>query len=600
MEMELFNLPALTSPDKTSFSLKERHVSSWCNDLPLGHPQETQQLVLTALRQSNQQRWPWNDRLAFLEKVREPINIPLVALENSLKSVEFPIGERHAKMAQDLRSLCSEICTAYRLTLHDYQQRHAFFRRKKVTALIASRAIRYASLINLNSHQLYGTPPNGHWRIVHNLYSYAEALDVHNIPIEDNIRSSMRDTTITQIYKQILLIATASTSRLAQKEIIVLFSILKDMGQLLDLTPCQDNLVDNASFLVDREQDKGPAYLELQNSSFNPGTTLLMDTRRLIAYLQYSATRQESILCDISDLNTLSADLYQRLEISWKKLPNRGRRMSSDVSNPEYVEIISGLTNIHKQTLQLTGDKLMSTGKSAQFKAAAVSPDDPEARIVDFWDQSSSETMRYMIDKNDFSGVDRKQNSDIFTHSFEIAEENKLGGKEDEVINSSQWQILDESAGGFRIVSSAASESTINVGELVKVRKNGQESYELIGVIRWINCHGKGSVEAGVRVITPEVTPIVLKRIDKQGKGGQPRRSLILNYHHQNQQVETLLAPITIFNSGDQALVSHHSGQEYIELGEKLNRGSGENFSLFRFSRKEIKQGNFRRKQEDK
>lgn len=78
--------------------------------------------------------------------------------------------------------------------------------------------------------------------------------------------------------------------------------------------------------------------------------------------------------------------------------------------------------------------------------------------------------------------------------------------------NMQAWEVINQSAGGFKLRGQPAGESGINVGEVIGVQYRGMLGIS-VGVIRWAQTFEDDSVEFGVQMLAPRAEPVSLEPV---------------------------------------------------------------------------------------
>jgi hypothetical protein len=79
------------------------------------------------------------------------------------------------------------------------------------------------------------------------------------------------------------------------------------------------------------------------------------------------------------------------------------------------------------------------------------------------------------------------------------------------------WEVLDESAGGFSLALESSGRVRVRVGDLLAVRNSGNPTWSLAAV-RWVRSPNLSSIEVGAQRIAPSANPVVIKLITDEGK----------------------------------------------------------------------------------
>ena len=79
-----------------------------------------------------------------------------------------------------------------------------------------------------------------------------------------------------------------------------------------------------------------------------------------------------------------------------------------------------------------------------------------------------------------------------------------------QTFTSTQWTILNESAGGLALSKVTEEPVQIRVGELVGLKPEKSTVWN-VGVVRWVQSDNPTHLELGVQMLAPEVAPVAIK-----------------------------------------------------------------------------------------
>ena len=139
-----------------------------------------------------------------------------------------------------------------------------------------------------------------------------------------------------------------------------------------------------------------------------------------------------------------------------------------------------------------------------------------------------------------------------------------------------EWEVINQSAGGFKLRGAHAGDAAINVGEIIAVRHRGMPGFS-IGAIRWVQSFDDGSVEFGVQMLAPRAEPASLE-ISIGSRGAQ--RALLLPEIATLQQPAAIVAHPGNHQPQREFLLAHAENLNTIRAGELLERTA--RYELFR------------------
>jgi hypothetical protein len=134
--------------------------------------------------------------------------------------------------------------------------------------------------------------------------------------------------------------------------------------------------------------------------------------------------------------------------------------------------------------------------------------------------------------------------------------------------NWQSWEVIDASAGGYRLVWKESQSSKAHVGELLALRETDNKGHTWrIGVIRWMQYQENHGLEIGVKLLAPEVT-IATARYEKPRYQNASDLTNILLLPRVNiiNQPSRLLTPAGKFSKGEKIVVKTVNRKFLIEL----------------------------------
>lgn len=112
-----FDLPVLRRATANSFDTRPVALERWFKQLPMGSVGESCREIFMALYEVNRTQVSPNQRLAFLERLAEPLVLVLPALQHHYFGQPFPLPEKAQQVARLAVDLQVELVIGYRLVL---------------------------------------------------------------------------------------------------------------------------------------------------------------------------------------------------------------------------------------------------------------------------------------------------------------------------------------------------------------------------------------------------------------------------------------------------------------------------------------------------
>lgn len=510
-------LPTRSKPSKHNFDIRGRKVEQWINTLPMVNVGETARLIYAALTETNTLNYSPHDRYSFLEQLREPVQYVTDSMKKHFVGVTFPLPEKNHKVAAATREILSSMATAYKIATEDISKNSLLFTDKKLLATLIHRAISYSNQVLLTSYQVYSPYPNKSWQELHQLYRFAEKRKAHKLAIHDRQHRYIEKSTITAEYLRALLVSLTSPYHLRLGEVGKVNDTLERWTSHCSLGVYDDSKsqVNENDFLVDMNQDAPPSSKSLLSMNFDSEAwrdIRIIDTSQLADVLREELQKTEDIASttltgiDMS-LPNLSHDLLKRLLIAWGAVSKRNFPRSD---KQEEVQITLGLSATHefishrrrnKPSDAANHTKQDSFSNRAHYDSSAVH--DLNEQQPDVWNMiyPDSETIKYEFP----DGKQKNELTQIKTHQDEISQPS---------YRVDDWVILNESANGYCIERVQGDNATVQVGELIGIKRGGGNGHSWkwgIGVIRWMKFSADNNLQVGIEMMNPDAAALGLR-----------------------------------------------------------------------------------------
>ncbi len=500
------DVPNRTLPDKTAFNIRPRKLSAWINVLPRANLGETAKQIYSVLQQTNQLAYPYQDRIRFLETLREPVEYVTNSMKKHFIGVSLPLPDKSQKIAAITKVLFSCMATGYKIALEDMLANNLMIINKKPLAILIHRSITYMGQNFLTSYQSYSPFPEKQWDELHKLYSFAEKRKLLKNKIRDNLHVYVEKTSVTSEFARILLLSLASPYHLRQGESGKVYGALERWLSQPIIRHLRENDKNSDKFVDDLAQAHAPSALSLAltEDRVDTSTLRIIDTHEIAEKLEYELKNNEDIgaatLTNI-DLTRpdLSHDLLRRLLIAWAMA---SKRYFPRTNKNEQVKITIGLSAAHQFITQKA--QAMDNGKysnkyndRAHFESTEIKLNlkDPGAKENDVWG---------LIYPSELTGLEP-----LVEHELSLQDSNGINIErtktEAKQYQTDNWLIVNESAKGLMINNKDEFNNKAQVGELVSVRRqmNGRAERWSIGVIRWLKFNPDKSLQMGIETLNP-------------------------------------------------------------------------------------------------
>ena len=524
------DVPNRTMPDKAAFNLRPRKLSVWINALPRANLGETAKQIYTVLLQTNQVAYPYQDRLRFLESLRETLEYVTRSMKKHFIGVSLPLPDKNHKIASITKELYSCMATGYKIALEDMLANNLMIFDKKHLAMLTHRSINYIGQNFLAAYQSYSPFSDKYWGELHKLYDFAEKRKLLKIKIRDEHHPFVDKTSISNEYTRILLLSLASPYHLRQGEAGKVFDALERWLTGPIIRPIDVADKECGKFVDNLDLAHAPSALHLASTQdLNDASRLrIIETCDLAEKLEYELKNNEDVgastitTIDIAHPD-LSHDLMRRLLIAWGVT---SKRYFPRTDKNEQIKIAIGLSAAHQfitKKAQSVEDGQYSNKfhHRAHFESNEVNLNsiDPNATSNDVWGLIYPSGLANGLEP-------------LVEHELSLQDPNKINlDSEDTATKQYQtdnWLIVNESAKGLMVNNKDEFHNKAQVGELVSIQRqtNGHTNKWSIGVIRWLKFNPDKSLQMGIETLNPNGAAVGIRAISTPNAPLQ--RSLML------------------------------------------------------------------------
>lgn len=561
------NLPNRQKPGKGDPDIRPKAVEAWISALPGADIGKTAQHLYTFLNDINKLQFRPQDRFTCLETLRETLHFVTENLKTHFLNIDFPLPGKNYQIACASRELYASMATAYMIAAEDIAASSILFRDKNMLAEAIHRAISYQSRSLLTSYQIYAAFQDNSWKVLHNLYAFAEQHKLQNKKIVDGQHQYIARTSITCEYLRILLLYLAEPYHLRQGEVGKIYINIERWLQQLALTTTDNpDTLPDTTFIVDLKEDAPPFCKQFTTRISHPDAIRVIDTSKLPNILEQELARPQdelskTLICFEMQQAHLSRDSIRWLRNVWcarknRKFPrNKGRN---------HVEVSFGLNHVHQliekakqsgphqagQPSSQTGNRPLKTERLAEYEAQEV--DDVNTKESDIWET----VYEYKTDDTELTSADEYDNPAPAT------EERKL---------KDNWALVNESAGGFCLKCKTTDNASIRVGELVGIHHPGaRESNWTIGIVRWMKNYRNTGIEIGGQLIAPQALNINIQMAVETEELNEEQRALWIPANKITQQPASLICLAVPHRVGSILRMRHNDNEFTIRLHQQL------------------------------
>ena len=527
---------SVARPDNMLLDLKE--TEAWFEALPMANVGETARQVFSTLVEFNRTEIPDLLRAKTVEKFRPPVEYITNNLQKYYVDVGLPFSSKGWKTASLARELQKELAISYKLIVERMISGDSanFDRRLLVIAL--HRAIYYLGQCLLQNALVYTAWPEGIWREINSIYAYASQNNVHQVQVKpDDSRDARGSTNIEDLFKSLMLFASATPHRLRQSHARLLFSMLREWSGYTSILTKDDGGTSLGRFNVDLWTDSAPMHNSLRTPM--PGKRMaILDVRELLKKLRgdFEQAPWDSRTALQSGRPVVTRPLLRLLIMAWSRPPDRRyvrTRLNFDL------HVVAGLHTIHAN-LQADDAPIYEPTRAALFTLEEA--DDPPARKRSKanWSPGSLENVSLAPLDSEFVNDSLFNDSYLLTNHglgatskltefVDKLEPEPVEKKEDPEHHA--VQTINESAGGYCIRWQGEGIPRVKIGELIGIESPSDRHTYGLGVIRWMKQLGDQKLDLGLEVLSTRCEAADVREEGKPSPRNRtaPYKCLVIN-----------------------------------------------------------------------
>lgn len=501
------HIPQQAAPSPDNMLLDQKQTEAWFEALPMANVGETARQVFGTLVEFNRIELPDLLRAKIVEKFRPPVEYITNNLQKYYVEVGLPFSSKGWKTASLARELQRELAISYKLIIERMISGDSanFDRRLLVIAL--HRALYYLGQSLLQNALVYSTWPDGIWREINSIYAYASQNNVHQIQVKpDEGRAARGSTSIEDLFKSLMLFASATPHRLRQSHARLLFSRLDEWSRSTSILTKDDGGTSLGRFNVDLWTDSAPMHNSLRTPM--PGKRMaILDVRELLKKLRsdFEQAPWDARTSLQSGKPVITRPLLRLLIMAWSRPPDRRfvrTRLNFDLN------VVAGLHAIHAN-LQADEAPPYETTRAALFALQEETKPGSASRPKIKWTSGSLENVSLAPLDSEFV------NDSLFSDSFlvsshgleapsipsELIQEPEPKTPNDDETSRHSVKTINESAGGYCIRWQGDGIPRVKIGELIGVESPSDRHTYGLGVIRWMKQLGDQQLDLGLEII---------------------------------------------------------------------------------------------------
>ena len=553
-------IPARHDPVAGSRDIRPKKVEEWISGLPLANLGETARQVYNALLEFNSLNINVSDRMSIMEQFRPTAQYITNSLKKHFVGQMFPLSAKNRKIAELAREIFSQMAAGYKIIIVDTQAAPAKIDPRFMATSI-HRAMRYLSGVLLGTYQIYDPYPPGVWGEIHQLLQLAESNNLHEIRIADTDFTLVKESTISDVYKQSMLLALACPYRLRRGEVEQVNSALERWASHTKLMSGQQASSSQGIFVVNLSKDAAPSYLILQNEK-DLSNCRILDPQGLTTVIREEMiqTRERGNGQHAANGN-VSLDIMRRLMLAWGVVP---KRRFNRIKKSATVLVAMGLSTAHhfishEADATPHGEQRPDFTRPAEFTSVPSTNEHHE--MPPLW-----ELKGHSIEWSKREAGEQARRTPASHY------------------NCQTWHMTNVSAGGYCLLWDNAETTQAQVGELLCIQEQGlgDADHWGIGVIRWMKSSPDQGLELGIQMLAPSAAPVATRIANENAMSGEFQRSLLLAQIKAIDQPASVLVPSLNHQVGQVLTVNAHGNESQIQLTKLLeNTGT---FAQFQFT----------------
>ncbi|AZN36802.1 hypothetical protein [Iodobacter ciconiae] len=502
-----------------SVETNPKRLREWLIALPVANPLLAGRQLCDALAACNRVKINADDRIKLLDEYAVIQESLAIELAVLYRVPGLPLKEQAQAAALLARRFCLELADGYKIALTDRLDKRLSFGNNKVVPALIQKIMSQFYSLFQLSCRVYSAVPEGIWLEAHQLFRYA--IEAHLI----DQTSAEHSPGVARTYKYILLLALAEPQRFAGAELDKVFEIVENYAGYAHFQPISQ--LGNAAgfFLVSLDEDKPPQYLGSRSLDGYLGGGVLLDTSELVRHLHKSLAVLEAKAPLAQDRGKVLMwiEILRRVSRQWTIAT---KRTFQRIASHTPVDLCLGLR-------------------------AAV------------------------LCVNDGHGLLEPEN--IFEDAIEAVEELH------DTLPITHWKVINESPGGYALVSENMPAERVRAGEIVALRAQGHKHW-MVASVRWLQQMDKQCLEIGLQIITVRASAVMFRpTIGHKGEQYQP--ALLMPEIPALKQAPMLAAPKGTYISLRELSLLTANGEVMIRVGKLVEQQMG--YDLFEYQKTE-------------
>ncbi|MCC7060660.1 MAG: hypothetical protein IT508_10555 [Burkholderiaceae bacterium] len=527
MNAAAFNLPSVGRDPSPAFA-DARACGDWLAAQPLANPVQAQALLMRQINLLNRYELPPAERLKILELLRDPIAFAQNESARKFAGRPLPLAPPEQAGMDANRALWQAVQTGYLHCLAACLEGKSALRPH--AAMIAQRVMSALRAELLDIYRAPTDPPASLWRMLHRVFAAAESLDALAHPVNDSLQTRHPATSVAAAYAQTLLLHRASPYELSGRQLMLVERWLHRWGgkvAVLLAPPVEPRvpplLVDLASDSPETRAEPGGGHLRWLDLS-----DLSRSVKRRIAHLQKGES-PASLGLGEDCVQPACESLLRHVHQQWFK--GGAPRVHLRRTGSGRCRLVTGHDAIH---YYLSGKIFSQPGQADALSKTQADQIATFGRISTRHEDDYSRQHGFMVEL---------------------------------------WQILDESASGYRLARAAGQAGgRIGNGQMVAIMPEPDRGY-LLAVARWSRLTGHAELQAGIQIMPGNPITIALRGTGLSAVNEKYRTGFRLPAVPALKYPESVIVPAGWFRPG-RVIELYEQSSRQIRLTQQLDRGS--------------------------
>ncbi len=436
------------------------YVEEWLDSLPYVDFDKTSELLNTAMRESNRVKMKPMQRIELISQYNRPYQYYIdsqieVGARHTLHSIETLQSQIYS-----LKQLSVAMAMASRVAVEEALKQKTLWKQTKPPLDAVLMSMNYLSHTLIFSYLEYSPVPKNIWREINFLYDFVRGINQEKTLINEiNDGKKKGRSSVDAVYKRIILASMVDPHHLPFGAIWEIYTQLDSWVEFTEVAEYRE--LENATgyFVMDVKNDVRPVPYSKFNKQLVKGRTLrILNASKLVSLVQSQLTLLKAKK-SLSD-NVIFSKHHAKTVLS---------QMASDWGLPP--------KRVHTREAR-TGELNLAIGINSSYYFLNEKKD-----FVEQIPQESDEI-------GDLIDVSNGE------HNYHYAIEN--------------WQLVDNSDGGYAVIRSGKPGKLMRVGDLVLFKLGIGGSYSL-GIIRWLMVRPNNVYKTGIQMIADKAIAVSVR-----------------------------------------------------------------------------------------